>query len=230
MFKRAKVLMLPTEKAIDLNSICLNKVTGLFLCTKQHLEQSVFDNLVEYKSAVPQHLYFLSDEEIKEGDWYFSWETNYNTEPMQRWVLYNCCSKPNGTNPKMIIATTDKSLELPEPSQGFIKAFIEAYNSGNPITEVDVEYEELYLYKDGNLSKISRLGGECVPIEKLKVNPKDNTITIQRIKNSWNREELPIDIMKNLIGLLNNPVSKMRNHPDVIDQIQQLDNWIKQNL
>ena len=129
--------MLPTNEKAKFNDLVIHPIGGL-------LVQFKFQNCTE----VAQHLYFLSDEEIKVGDW----------------MLHNLEEKPiqwNGeeTNPsvygyKKIIATTDKSIILPErfpsftylpqPSQSFIEKFVEEYNKGNRITEVMVEYEEYH--------------------------------------------------------------------------------------
>ena len=109
----------------------------------------------------PQYLYFLSDEEIKEGDWVYHHASNkvFKYDGQGLCVIV-----------KKIIATTDSSLSLgcktsrckygsirtfnhpckkecqnlnyiPQPSPEFIQAYIEAYNSGKPITKVLVEYE-----------------------------------------------------------------------------------------
>ena len=47
----------------------------------------------------------ISDEEIKENNYYISWETDYATEPKERFVLYVLVTKTNGKNPKKVIAT-----------------------------------------------------------------------------------------------------------------------------
>ena len=180
-----------------------------------------------YKAFIPQHLYIISDDEIKENDYCLNLETN-TVFKMHKHGL------PTSNRNKKIIATTDTSLinrrqmtfmdeatewiyDLPQPSQQFIEKFIEEYNKGNVITNVLVEYEQDYanrncstcnLGTDGtcelNLEKkccsstnnvtkhgdywISCLDGEeDSEIYKIKVNPKDTTITIKKLKDSWNR-------------------------------------------
>ena len=107
------------------------------------------------------------------------------------------------TGYREVLATTDESLEprnlygnsglfktkLPQPSQQFIEKFIEEYNRGNVITDVLIEYELI--------SNEEYFGNTVNPDydvpyfdEKLKINPKDNTITIKKVKDSWNREEV----------------------------------------
>jgi hypothetical protein len=66
---------------------------------------------------------------------------------------------------------------FPQPSEGFIQKFIDAYNSEDPITEVMVEYN--------HIQSTTGLNEEWV-----KVNSSDNTITIRKMKDSWTREEV----------------------------------------
>ena len=135
------------------------------------------------------HLYVLSDEEIKEGDWII---TNIHNKIEQ--VLNNQTSlKFYQERAKKVIATTDTSLYthqketvslpervfyLPQPSQQFIQKYIEEYNKGNVITDVLIEYKYL--------SDIMAV----LPYWKLKVNAKDNTITIKKLKETYTKEEL----------------------------------------
>lgn len=178
-------------------------------------------NLVHFDKSMPnildsenQHLYFLSDEKIKEGDWIIvnnedviQMKSSYDNDMTGEDIWVGDSLNGYATykdNCKKIIATTDKSLtfhytpldricktcnglckgyitSLPQPSQSFIKKFVEEYNKGNIITEVMVEYE----IATEILFKVY----EPDPI-KLKINPKDNTITIHKIKDSWNIEEV----------------------------------------
>lgn len=116
-------------------------------------------------------------------------------------------SQHNGTEKlpdgwKKIIATTDKSLKvpidkaymnfgetesLPHTSDSFIEKYVEEYNKENIITEVMVEYD--YRVKSGTIDEHKK-GLAGYEYFELKVNPKDNTITIRKTKDSWNREEV----------------------------------------
>lgn len=185
-FKKTKVVLLTTNEKASLklgqNGLLVNNTLGY---------DAHFTN---------QHLYFLSDEEIKEGDWCVDkHKVVFKQETDKIFSEF--------TGSKKIIATTDKSLiinsiygvdsfdtsifsgsgkseivklpqmfNLPQPSQSFIEKFVEEYNKGNQITEVLVEYE----VDDGYMEVKSYL----------KVNSKDNTITIRKAKDIWNREEV----------------------------------------
>lgn len=174
-FKKSQVVMLPTnEKAIlGLNSI--------------HNHLFFANDMAEIPTQKYQHLYFLSDEEIKEGDWVY----DGSDEPYQ-WTkgdvedcLYNLDAK-DYKGCKKIIATTDNLLlkdnwlhpemkeYVPRPSQGFIEKFVEEYNKGNIITEVMVEY---YYSTFGSNKEELTDNQKLVP----KINPKDNTITIRKV-------------------------------------------------
>ena len=80
-------------------------------------------------------------------------------------------------------------INLPQPSQQFIQKFVEEYNKGNIITDVLVEYElisnEEYFGNTVNPD-------DDVPYfdENLKINPKYNTISIKKVKDSYTKEEV----------------------------------------
>ena len=178
-FKRTKVVMLPTnqrEGRISMGNTSLKLDYHMLPIEKGGI----------YINHTYQHLYFLSDDGIKEGDWCYD---EYN-----KVVFQNNSSGTPGAS-KKIIATTDR-LEisdeafhntfkqyLPQPSEGFILKFADSYNSGKPITEVNAEYEiDIILSSDPKF--------DLEPFEKLKVDPKDNTITIKKLKDTWTRDEV----------------------------------------
>ena len=181
-FKRAQVVMLPTEK-------------------QSHLFR-YSDNILQFQPGLQygyspikaQHLYVISDDKIKEGDYIYHLDVCDITKAEYDG---NVLSKSF----KKIIATTDTSLSyikhddtvpypkgeqirLPQPSQQFIEKYVESYNAGKIITDVLVEYDYCpNRHNKGDLSKY------------LKINPKDNTITIKKLKDSWNREEHSLNLM-----------------------------------
>ena len=146
---------------------------------------------------------------------------------------------------KKIIATTDTSLEifdkelsdmhsvkvnilLPQPSQQFIQKYIEEYNRGNIITDVLVEYN----CGDSHCSLFGcqkHLGCKNESIQTVKINPKDNTITIKKVKDSYSREEvrkLCIDafisgtVARNKIGTVKDSEIELKN----------MNIWLAENL
>lgn len=193
MLKKRQVVMLPTnEKAKD-SLIYKNQegTIGLSQTRKYYLD-----------SQKVQHLYFLSDEEIKEGDWLLS-DGYEKMDPkylgLARAAKDQLAAIKEGYTAKKIIATTDSLIIetypsglvtlthcLPHPSQSFLEVFVREYNKGNMIKELMVEYEEV-----PNKNGLGQYNVESANfISQPKVNPKDNTITIKRVKESWNREEM----------------------------------------
>lgn len=189
MFKRVKVIMLPTnEKAT---------IIGKY----KDIDELVFNTPRDIPRGEQQHLYITSDDEIKEGDWGYDQVHQYIVR-ISKELLGNYLYKK-------IIATTDSSLirvvesfkgevieeRLPQPSQAFIEKYIEEYNKGNIITEVMVEYEEHGItcnqcYKINGGINSPDCCGEYYIKDIVKVNPKDNTITIKKIKDSFTLQEI----------------------------------------
>lgn len=212
MFKKCPVVMLPTNEEAQIQKF--GRRLRLYRFLKNNL-------------AYWENLYFLSDEEIKEGDWY-----------VNNGVIFRADDKfDEGNNPnqnkhnKKIIATTDKLIigddkgksllgtdlnnYLPQPSQSFIEKFVEEYNKGNIITEVMVEYE---WNKTGKKVREVEIFDDV-----LKVNAKDNTITTRKVKDSWNRDEL--------ITLLNKFGSKVYGEYTRNETMEDFtDKWIEENL
>lgn len=170
----------------------------------------------------PQHLYILSDDEIKEGDWCI--ELGFNRifqvekESLTKGYIKNC---------KKIIATTDISLGLsdvgkagysidefhpilPQPSQSFIEKYVAEYNKSNMITDVLVEYYETCEteYDKPLCPKVS----------------KNNTITIKKVKDSWTREEV--------IEFAEKYARMVQEKPIQLNGYKRIHNhkWIEENL
>ena len=172
-------------------------------------------------TIIPQHLYIVSNEEIKEGDWFLEDDRDNvsQNDGIPNWVLRQCAHIRNswifyninediGCNPdwsKKIIATTNnylklkvvdrntckpidsgimykyKNIHLPQPSDSFIKKYIEEYNKGNVITNVLVEYEIGKSYSGNSGLEVKQW---------LKVD-SNNTITIKKLEPElYTREQL----------------------------------------
>ena len=177
MKKKCKIVMIPTEDKSDI--FLIGDWKKLFFRPNLR-DNSKFDSDEAY-----QHLYIISDEIICPGDYYCTISGNEG--------ILQCSCKEEANDLadvwKKIIASTAPDLmfkfndgsgfySTPQPSDSFIQKYIEEYNKGNVITEVMVEYEE----------HISAWVGNEI-ISELKVS-KDNTITIKKVKDSWNREEV----------------------------------------
>lgn len=253
-FKKCPVVMLPTnEKAI----INLNEYRKDVPTLNHSKEISNYETnpyqLIRDRGYQPQHLYILSDEEIKEGDWCYH---------SGRGIITQWFNRPGSYKEKdalrKIIATTDNSLGLPQPSQSFIEKYVEEYNKGNIITEVMVEYEIksnaglghnewVYLQHiegkiyipikiEANIHQDTyELGKEDIfedfEVEtNLKINPKDNTITIKKVKDSWSKEDedLRIAFEKFACAVYDENYNKDMSFKKISELMSK--KWIKENL
>lgn len=222
-FKRARVVLLPTD----------NRSHIIYDTRYNELQYHNLDkNNDDYQDKTIKtfhHLYIISDDEIKDKDWVYMTIRNcikqvhsHNTDKTfiatdGTIIFYEDCRK--------LISATDTSLTikgevagigswynpLPQPSQQFLEKYIESYNKGEVITDVLVEYE-------ADLSTITKVDYGLQHWDyKLRVNSKDNTITIKKLKDSWNRKEI-IEVLNKLNNSLN------------IGSDLTLEQWIEENL
>ena len=192
MFKKANVVMLPTNEPSKIGNLVTYQKCNLAKVIKEGINPK--DSTVQF-----WNLYIISDEKIKEGDWYIAEGKIYRASVAHMPELYK-------HSHKKIIATTDESLRtkykennhqplskynyiLPKPSDSFISKHIEEYNKGNIITDVLVEYN--YFLDDNGV----------LPYWNLKVNPKDNTITIKKTKEIYTKDEV-IRLLEKYISFL----------------------------
>ena len=211
--------MLPTEKATWPNCIWLGRISGqLRLDTSYNYSpKSIepFDN-----SMLPQHLYLLSDEEIKVGDLCYS--VNFKGTQFGRMAKESLSEAKRLKVPK-VVASTDSSLPVPTFSKSFLEVFVKEYNKGNIITEVMVEYEYI---PGGRIEAAPDIWEKGYGLQ-LKVK-SDNTISIRKIKDSWNREEVDRileDFSKHCFKIAKEAVIWAENYPIIIKK-----EWIKENL
>lgn len=173
MKKTFTIVMLPTEKA--------DAPIGM------DARNTLFNSTINLN---PQHLSILSDQQPKEGDWFISelnqvWQHNGKVQP--------------SVKAKKIVATTDFLMlplknkidsthpRIPQLPESFIQAYIKAYNEGKPITEVDLEIEELspmeemlqnekYVPNNTFTSKIKTRSDNTVIVHQSKMYSKEDMI------------------------------------------------------
>jgi len=214
MFKRRKVVMLPTNEKAHKGDLVINP-------NNKQLFQFAHQNCTE----VAQHLYILSDEEIKKDDWVYQTVTKEIIKSP-----FNCINDDRylkviaSTDPSLIKTVNDfdflsnqsgtRDIVLPSPSQSFIEEYVSEYNKGNKIEKVMVEYENTFI--------IDSIYKESKEQLKPKINPKDNTITIKKIKDSWTRDEVT--------NLCENAYDSGKYSIIHKDIEQTFDKWIETNL
>ena len=205
-----------------LNEVVLYQSVGAFIQADK----------INYQS---QHLYIISEDEIKEGDWCITGlriirkcksvlYSNNNFKSINGYEFEDK-TKDSRSSCKKIIATTDQSLliniscnccesyqnsncnekgdgiicyqKLPQPSKEWIDYYISEYNKGNIITDVLVEYEEIYS-DYGETDIFDLVCTHHGKISRLKIN-RDKTINIKSVKENWDREEVKILLQKILL-------------------------------
>lgn len=216
MKPRCKVVMLPTTS-----------ISQVILTSSKDLLYFVKNNKSKYVNYHNQHLYILSDEEIKEGDWYYNYDYNYIKQclEMDKELIKNALFYELGSTVfdyskdcKKIIASTDKSLGLLEIEQDFIKEYCEK----GGIDEVMVDFDNIC--KDEIQKKVCyNCKEDCNLVPKISPN---NTITITPVKDSWDREEYETGLRKAFQAGENYGSLPFSSNKNVLDQ----DAWIKENL
>ena len=152
-----KVAMLPAKNE-----------TSILLCIKSYIDIQ-YSEVMDYGvnghlySGVgfgcdrdyftPQHLYILSDEKIKDGDWVLlSYPSGteikqaVNDKEFNNATFWNAELMLDGCNHKKILASTDDSIGVPDISKYFIEGFISEFNSDKPqyvSPKLTWTYEEL---------------------------------------------------------------------------------------
>jgi len=215
LLEKAKVIRFDTKDttSIKRNTYCSNKSHD------NPLSYGEINNAVE-RGYIYQHLYFTSDQDIKEGDCYMFMDDSLKIQfekakKVESQIPFHNCKK--------IVASTDKSLDLPKPSEAFIVKYCEL----GGIDEVDVEYINQVMGYCANCTGTEYVKCDCIDgkrihniIPKLNVD-NHNTITIHSIKNSWTRKEV-----ENLLHLAMTTASA---YGEGIDEAVAND-WIKHNL
>ncbi len=168
-YQECDVVMLKSGKNNSKIGLNLNVVTGIHL---YYFEQGA-------RWDETQHLYIVSNEEIKEGDWCID-----NRPTMNNFIHQLSCNV-KGDIKKIIASTNNMQNELsvkgvigniPQIPQQFIDQYINEYNKGNIITKVLVEVK-LETFHDW-------LTAPCEPFpDKIKLN-QDNEISILIIDKS----------------------------------------------
>jgi hypothetical protein len=152
-YQECGVVMIPTE---NMTGIVLHG-TGIDPLYEINTNKGMVESLnaVQNIGGICQHLYILSNEEIKIRDWCIMLDSfgNVFSNPQQ---YTNPETQHLNKGLRKIVATTDSSLgytdlrvspvpnfcDLPQIPRPFIQYFIEEYNQGNIVKEVLIEIEK----------------------------------------------------------------------------------------
>lgn len=160
---------------------------------------------------------------IASTDKYLGW-TNLGTSEDDR-VIGNKIGGNNGCLFEHII---------PQLSFQSIQLLIDYYNKhGKMPDEIEVEHDSQWFTKERGWQPFPRDNKNYLPEHKrkiIKLNSEGTVdITIQEEK-MYSKKDLPINEILNLIGYIDTPIGRRKYPSEVIDNIQLLDNWIKENL
>lgn len=253
MKKEVTVVMLSTEKIVENRPTYYKTGISKYIPSHPGGKSSLEVCTTQYGQEIPnpQHLYFVSRENLKVGLYVYSVEYgigkvilgNHPNYKGQRpylvkfdniQVSYN----ENGgysddgkliykNDCKVIIASTDESLNLPRPSNEFIRKYCEV---NGKIEKVLVEYEEIFTENSEEyVHSTGAKGNYSTHNYKLKVAP-DNTITIYPIEI----KKKDIFTRKDLIFYVQFFVLQERSflNMDGIHYVDEdkLEDWIENNL
>lgn len=156
------IIMLRTEDKSSLHF-------RLRTCNLVHLS---YANVTQTGTTVNQHLYIISDDEIKKGDWVIrDWEPVQISE--DKYLIHDM----------KIIASTDRQITTkPFISESFVDEYAIAFNAGNRINEVEFEME------------VVEIAGSSDGFEFMPKHNTDGSIEIKPVQSrKFTREEiLPI--------------------------------------
>lgn len=191
MKKAYKIVMLPTANESEL---WINDSQGGKLCDFSQPLKATSGNK-------NQHLYILSDEEIKPNDIWYDDKDKYVTSANLR-----CLRQVNNSDECFkVIASTDKSLNLPGIPQSYIEYYIEEYNEGNKIEEVELNiqlynefsqeielpyYNPKQKYVSTIIEKLKLQNNEVCPII-----PNDKEQSIEEAAHSYLDSVKPDDVL-----------------------------------
>jgi hypothetical protein len=226
MDKEHQIIMLPSEKPSQI----LFDTVGQELVYNPPVPQKMTVNVM------PQHLYILSDEKIKEGDWFL--RPNYSSGikvgyiPTQADSSYFIGYGYDWTDCRKIIATTDTELHynkvveedmhmykesLPHIPQHIIEAYVK-----KPFDKVMVEYtlKESYELNENDLP------GHVLVIDKPKLN-QDGTLAVSLVEEKT-IDMKALDICQRIVSF--GDASPELMETSFIEIYNKANKWIKENL
>ena len=211
--RNCQIVMLPSDDKVNYRQLCLDKSHRPNRLILMYSEEYSYAKVQEHNQE-PQNLYILSNDEIKEEDFFMSTFMSY---PLHN-VKEGYAEYPDTNNCKKIIATTDKTLGLPQIPKEFIEAYILSYNMGSMTTldEIMVEYEDFI--------SSNPIWNSKNPLSNVIVRPRvdiNNCISITLIKNTYSKEEVK--------ALLHNLAKEMYKR-GIIFNPESTEKWIEQNL
>lgn len=159
MYKPIQVVILPVEKAIDDDDKYSSFIGILRGIEDDEINSKSIQGAIVYNSGFgyfnpcwqPQHIYLLSDDKIKEGDFFFANQAAHKCIEVRQGTTFQNVFIPeyypymdenricHHKSWKKIVATTDQSLNLPTLSEKDLNLFCEGSKRRDTI---DVKHDE----------------------------------------------------------------------------------------
>jgi hypothetical protein len=179
--------------------------------------------IMSSSNSKSQHIYITSDEEIKEGDWYFN-----NTGSAIEKLTYRLPS--GGAFCKKIILTTDQDL-IKDGVQSIDDEFLEWFVKNPSCEEVEIKKGKMRLNCDGE-----EIGFPNMSLYKIiipKEEPKQETLE-EITKIICHTHKTPIEQANEIIELLQQQMYSEEEVDKMIsdfkhDLIESTSNYVKQN-
>lgn len=240
--KTFPVVMLPTKEASILAFVKkIGEEPVLQSSMLRSLNNGLGIHFEGYYKPDYQHLYIISDDEIKEGDYGIGYAEGIRGKGARHFLF-----KHDGSNlaklntitegAKKVVATTNKSISNPYNAHGnqkalgeihesFIQAFIKAYNDPSVpnITEVDLE---MYEHIIGNKGSMAEPNFETEL--RIKTRP-DNTVIVHQSK-MYSRDQLIEFCTKAFQRGSLEAICANSNDPENLKKVYGLQDWITKNL
>lgn len=232
--KECQIVIIPTnEKEITKGQLVLNKESNSLYIANKNILKEDWNRLCTPHLIQPQHLYLISDDEIKKNDYVLIQLSEINIIEIRK--VKNCDNENfifDNDNQiykgycKKVIASTDTSLGLPQLPKKVIDAYALSYNTGSiTLDKVMVEYELNGPYM-GHFENT-----DCSDYT-LKIN-ESNEILISLIKNAWNKQEV-IELAYKLLQATGREIrAEMMNihtNPYINFEKDDVDRWLSENL
>ena len=207
--RKCKVAMLPPTNLNQKPTLLYNPSTKT-LETPKHEHDYPATEYIKAGYEVYE-LYFYNDDKIKVTDWTLDEKITYKhgcITSIDNQIELERYAENSKFNVKKIIASTDNliiveelappceendyfgeylTIHTPKPTKSFVEKFIKQFNKRDKITEVMVDFYDI-------CETYAKLNGQ-----KLKLSDKDNTITIHKVKESWDKGEVEALITKAIL-------------------------------
>lgn len=143
MWKKLQLHALPTDKATDFGQ-CIEDMSDV----KIGEWKKIVPMMMSLEYWEPHHLYLTSDEDIKEGDWFFNPATNEVLFASKDMLSWNSDTTQQHKGWRKIIATTNPDLQI------IPKFYRSPENKNNNVPKIPQSLIEYFVQQQGNVKEV----------------------------------------------------------------------------